>query len=301
MPSTPLGSDAEISSRRIETSRIGLRVREAGHGAPIILLHGITANAAVWDPVMQELAADHHCIALDQRGHGGSDRPEADSSAYSAAAYAEDILALVRELGEGPAILVGHSLGARNSVVAGWSAPELVRAVVAIDFTPRIEDAVFDSLSARVAGGDRTFDSAADIEVYLRERYPLMPSDAVKRRVEHGYRPTDGGLRALADPAALAATAEGLRESFEDAFLGIGVPTVLVRGADSHLVSPSAWAASKQLRSDLKAIEVEHTDHYVPEEDPIAIATIVRRVSESHSGSPDAAPGGESVTSGARA
>src|SRR5262249_40385976 len=121
---------------------------EAGGGAPVICLHGITANAYVWLPVMERLAADHRVVAIDQRGHGRSDRP---ASGYAAGDFAADIVALIEGLGA-PAIVIGHSLGARNALAAAIAAPDAVAAVVAIDFVPFIEEAVFSSLAAPVAG-----------------------------------------------------------------------------------------------------------------------------------------------------
>jgi len=64
--------------------------------------------------------------------------------------------------------------------------PDKALGVVAIDFTPFIEEAVFDELDKRVAGGDQTFDSLDDIAAYLRKRYPLLPEDAVMRRARYG-------------------------------------------------------------------------------------------------------------------
>jgi len=81
------------------------------------------------------------CIAVDQRGHGLSDKPE---TGYGAKDLAADVVALIKALGAGPAFIVGHSLGARNGVEAAVMAPELVRGVVAIDFTPYIEADVLD-------------------------------------------------------------------------------------------------------------------------------------------------------------
>ena len=61
-------------------------------------------------------------------------------------------------------------------------------------------------------------------------------------------------------------TSSGLRADLEPALREIRVPTLLVRGADSRLVSRAAWAKTKALRPDLPAIEVAGADHYAPEE-----------------------------------
>ena len=245
---------------------------EVGAGSPVLCLHGITANAYVWLPVMERLAADHRVVAIDQRGHGRSDRPAAG---YAASDFAADVVALIEALG-GPAILIGHSLGARNALAAAVAAPDAVAAVVAIDFVPFIEEAVFASLAARVAGGNQRFADLAAVEAYLRQRYPLLPGDAVERRARHGYRRTDdGGLVPLADAAAMAATCAGLEADLVGTLKAIAVPTLLMRGAASKLVSPEAFRRARALRPDLPEVEIAEADHYVPEEQPAAVVAAV--------------------------
>jgi 2-(acetamidomethylene)succinate hydrolase len=242
---------------------ISLHGVAAGSGPLALLGHGITANAYVFLPLMARLAGRFALVSFDQRGHGRSGKP---AEGYAAADFAADIAAAVRVLGGGPAFLIGHSLGARNALEAGVRFPELVAAVVAIEFTPFIEPEVFDALAARVGGGDRLFESSAAVKAYLADRYSRLPPDAVERRAKYGYVEADGGWRALADPAAMRKTSHGLRADLEPALRAIRVPTLLIRGADSRLVSPAAWAKTKALRPDLPAIEVAGGDHYAPEE-----------------------------------
>ncbi|MEI9922453.1 MAG: alpha/beta hydrolase [Bradyrhizobium sp.] len=261
-----------IREHLIETPRIALNGREAGSGPVAIFMHGITAVGAVWDPILDLTKGSFRSIAVDQRGHGRSGKPEGD---YSAAAFADDALSLIETLDCGPAVLVGHSLGARNAVVAAVRRPDLVSSVVAVDFTPFIEDDVFDTLESRVNGGNRPFDSVGDIETYLQNRYVNLPPDAVRRRAKHGYRKVADQYWPLADPDAMAGTAKGLREDLVVAFSEVTVPVVLVRGAHSKLVSLEAWETTKRLRPDMQAIQIDDTDHYVPEEAPEVVAAIV--------------------------
>lgn len=246
----------------------------AGSGAPVLCMHGITANAYVFEPIISLLAGDFQVVSIDQRGHGRSGRP----SRYEAQDFAEDVAALVEHLASGPAILLGHSLGARNAFVAANRHPELVRGVVAVDFTPFIEPQVLDELEARVRGGNRAFADPREVEAYLSARYPLLPADAIRRRAQYGYRKAQDGYRPLADSRAMELTAAGLKGNIEDAVRDIKQRAVLVRGAHSKLVSPGAWARTRELRPDLEAVEVADADHYVPEEQPAAIAALVRRV-----------------------
>jgi 2-(acetamidomethylene)succinate hydrolase len=233
-----------------------------------VCLHGITANAHVFDPLTELLAARFCVVAVDQRGHGRAPKP---ATGYAAGDYARDVSEMMRE----KTLLIGHSLGARNALVAGARYSAKVAAVVAIDFTPYIETEVFDALDARVGGGDRSFSSLDEIRTYLKQRYPRLPPDAVERRARHGYECGDGIWRALAAPAAMGKTCVGLREDLVGVLKQIAVPVLLVRGQESRLVSPEAWAKTRALRPDLPAVEIPDADHYVHEEQPAAVAAAV--------------------------
>ena len=214
------------------------------------------------------LAARFRITSIDQRGHGRAPKPP---SGYAAADYARDIDESVSE----KTLLIGHSLGARNVLVAGARYPGKVAAVVAIDFTPYIEPEAFDALDARVNGGDRSFDSLQEISSYLRQRYPRLPADAVERRARHGYEHVEGKWRPLALPAAMRETCKGLRQDLVPTVRDIHVPVLLLRGEDSKLVSREAWAKTRALRPDIPAREIARADHYVPEEQPAAVAAEV--------------------------
>jgi 2-(acetamidomethylene)succinate hydrolase len=257
-----------------DSGGVALHGVTAGSGPLAVLGHGITANGYVFLPLMARLADRFRLVSFDQRGHGRSGKPAAG---YAAEDFAGDIAGAVRALGAGPALLVGHSLGARNALEAGVRFPGLVAAVVAIEFTPFIEPEVLDALEARVGGGDRTFESLAAVKTYLADRYPRLPADAVERRAKYGYVEASGGWHALADPAAMRETCRGLRADLEPALRAIRVPTLLVRGAASRLVSPAAWAKTKAARPDLAAIEIADADHYAPEEVHGALADEIVR------------------------
>ncbi|PLP55730.1 alpha/beta hydrolase [Mesorhizobium loti] len=255
----------QLISRRIETGRIALNVREGGSGPSLLFFHGITSNSAVFTPLMARLSDRFTTIAVDQRGHGLSDKPE---SGYEANDYADDIAALIRTLDRGPAILVGHSLGARNSVTAAARHPDLVRSVIAIDFTPYIESEALDALETRVNAGSRLFEDVKAVEAYLAARYPNIPADAIRIRAESGYQRVDGGLRPLASPSAMAQTAKGLRADLTQAYRDVTKPVLIVRGELSKLVSPAALAKTSRLRPDLPVVVVPGADHYVNETAP---------------------------------
>src|SRR5258705_9579141 len=59
---------------------------------PVVLLHGITGHARVWDHLAERLVPGRRVLALDQRGHGDSDPPPDDD--YRVATMADDVAAL---------------------------------------------------------------------------------------------------------------------------------------------------------------------------------------------------------------
>jgi 2-(acetamidomethylene)succinate hydrolase len=265
----------EPAQRRRKLSGIELCTFEAGSGAPIVFLHGITANARVWDPVVEHLADRFRCIAVDQRGHGRSAKPNGDG--YLAENYARDVADLIADLGLASAVLVGHSLGARNAIVAGATYPDRVSAVVAIDYVPFLSPAVFDELDRRVGGtADATFATMDEVRRSLRARYPHHGPRAIEIRAEHGHsRTPDGRIAPLADPRAIRATLLGLRADLAPALRAIRVPTLLIRGVESALVGEAAWQQTREFRPDLPAAVVAGADHYVPEVCPFETAELI--------------------------
>ncbi|MGQ0655522.1 MAG: alpha/beta fold hydrolase, partial [Betaproteobacteria bacterium] len=114
-----------------------------------------------------------------------------------------------------------------------------------------------------------------EIRQYLKARYPRLPADAVERRARHGYTHKGDEWRALAAPGAMKETSTRLREDLVATVKALQVPALLIRGKESKLVSPAAWAKTKALRPDLPAVEIDDADHYVHEEQPAAVARAV--------------------------
>lgn len=269
-----MASSSERHLEMVPVGDISLSVESSGEGTTsLILLHGVTANHAVWEPIVDLLEPSFHILAVDQRGHGQSDKP---STGYTAIDYSDDIAALITARARGGrAFVVGHSLGSRNAIVAASRFPDLVSGIVGIDFTPFIETDVFDALESRVNAGGTSFDSRAEVEEYLAHRYRNIPRDAVKRRARHGFAEQEGAFRPLANPSAMEKTVRGLRDDLAPALASVSVPALLVRGAESTLVTAEAFAKTRELRPDLEYALVEGADHYVPEEAPGEIADLV--------------------------
>lgn len=119
-------------------SRVGIRPDLAlnvrhwpGDSVPFVLLHGLASNARTWDGVAQALAqAGHAVYAVDQRGHGRSDKPD---SGYDFATVGEDLSRLLDVLKLDTPIVVGQSWGGNVVLAFGAHYPQRARALCFVD------------------------------------------------------------------------------------------------------------------------------------------------------------------------
>ncbi|QIS08904.1 alpha/beta fold hydrolase [Nocardia arthritidis] len=101
----------------------------AGAGRPLLALHGHMSEAASFAELAAALAPGWRLIALDQRGHGYSDR----AAEYSRDGYLADLLALLDHLELKEVVVLGHSLGAINGYQLAARHPERVGALIDVD------------------------------------------------------------------------------------------------------------------------------------------------------------------------
>lgn len=112
---------------------MGLHAERRGSGPPIVLLHGFTQTGRCWGPVADDLARDHEVIALDAPGHAASGDVRADLPTAAG-------LALEATAGDGPAVWLGYSLGARLALHVALAAPRAVRGLALVGGTAGIDD-----------------------------------------------------------------------------------------------------------------------------------------------------------------
>jgi pimeloyl-ACP methyl ester carboxylesterase len=139
-----------------------LRYRDTGGTGPaVVLLHAGFLDQHQWDDQLPALAGRYRVITLDARGHGESD------NATRPFRHTDDLAALLRHLGAGPAVLVGVSMGAAVAVDTALEHPGLVRALVVTgagtsepEFTDPWTLALLSRQLTAMAAGD--LDGAAD-------------------------------------------------------------------------------------------------------------------------------------------
>jgi pimeloyl-ACP methyl ester carboxylesterase len=96
-----------------------------GHGPPLVLVHGTTADHTRWAPILPALEKEFTVYAVDRRGRGGS----GDAAGYAIEREFEDVAAVVDSIGE-PVVLLGHSYGALCSLEASLRTSHLRKLVV---------------------------------------------------------------------------------------------------------------------------------------------------------------------------
>jgi len=127
-------------------------------GPPVVLVHGLASNARLWDGVARRLAtAGRRVIAVDQRGHGLSSKPD---STYSMSEVVDDLAACVGVLGWEAPVLVGQSWGGNVVLETAARHTGLASAVACVDGGfirlrdrfPRWEDCARHLAPPRLAG-----------------------------------------------------------------------------------------------------------------------------------------------------
>jgi pimeloyl-ACP methyl ester carboxylesterase len=188
-----------VTERIIETNGVQLHTVDAGEpGAPVVVLaHGFPELAYSWRHQIPVLAAaGYRVLAPDQRGYGGSTRPD-DISDYNIAELSADLIGLLDDVGADRAVLIGHDWGAPVVWSSAQLHPDRVAAVVGLSVPPVPRAQVPPTQAFRAIFGDNFFymlhfqePGVADAE---------LDSDPAKviRRMMGGPRRTNDNAAAL--------------------------------------------------------------------------------------------------------
>ncbi len=129
----PAVAGLEVEHRFVEARGLTFHVAEAGEGLPLVLLHGWPQHWWMWRFVMPPLAERFRLIVPDLRGLGWSDAPDGP---YDKLTLAEDVLAILDELGVGRFRLMGHDWGGYTSLLIAATARERVERMIPMSFPP---------------------------------------------------------------------------------------------------------------------------------------------------------------------
>jgi len=236
-------------------------------GPPVLLLHGGGQTRHAWGGTAAALAAaGRHAISLDLRGHGDSGwDPDAD---YAIDAFARDLSAVARQLPAKPAV-VGASLGGLATLIAqGEHADPPASAIVLVDIAPRVDPAGVERIIGFMTAhpdGFATLEQAADaVAGYVPHRPRPRDLNGLRKNLRLG---PDGRFRWHWDPRFMSGrrrpNATQNPERLEAAARAIRVPTLLVRGRQSDVVSEDGARAFLAVVPHARYVDVSGAGHMV--------------------------------------
>jgi len=262
-----------IVSRTAEIDGAKLHYMTAGHGTPLILLHGYAETSLMWKPIIPVLAERFTVIAPDLPGIGDSDIPADGLDMKNAAVRIHD---LAKSLGVQKAEVVGHDIGLMVAYAYAAQFPTEVTKLVLMDaFLPGVEgwEAVYNNPAiwhfrfngptpeALVQGRERTYfdyfwnDFAADKTHSIPEadRKAYAAAYARPGRMHAGWAYFVSFLQAAKDFAQLSQTK-------------LTMP-VLTIGGDKSL-GEALGQQAKLVATDATVVVLKNTGHWVLEEQP---------------------------------
>lgn len=245
---------------------------------PILFLHGGALSARTWDVVCLGLRGAHHCIALDQRGHGDSEwSPTLD---YAPDAHARDIGGVLDQLGLERAVLVGQSMGGVNAFVYAAHHLERVAGLVLIDVGPDIVMAGAQRIGEFV---HRTAELDS-IEAFVEQALafnPLRDRRLLTWSVRNNVRRLPNGKFVRKNDSRffgqtkMEDVAQRIAAAWRD-IAAVTCPTLVVRGALSDVFTDEAAARFAAALPNGRWVRIENAGHTVQGDNPAALLAELR-------------------------
>jgi pimeloyl-ACP methyl ester carboxylesterase len=234
---------------------------------PVVLLHGGGQTRHAWGGTATALARrGWYAVALDLRGHGESAwAPDGD---YTLDAFVGDLRAVAATFARRPAV-VGASLGGFAALVGEGEAPgEVAAAIVLVDIAPRVQTAGVERIVAFMTAspdGFATLEEAADaVAGYVHHRPRPKDLAGLKKNLRLG---DDGRYRWHWDPRMMRGdkriNARSDPDRLENAARALRVPTLLVRGRMSDVVSEEDARAFLAVAPHARYVDVSGAGHMV--------------------------------------
>jgi len=198
----PVGSfvATPVERRVVVAPGVALHIEQRSRdraAAPFVLVHGLASNVRLWDGVAEHLhAAGHTVVAIDQRGHGRSDAPEAGYDLDTAVA---DLLALIGALELERPVLAGQSWGGTVVLELAWRRPDAVRGIALIDggvVDMAQSYPVWEDCRAKLTPPALDHLTLAELESRIRKGVPHFPDRAIAAYLQCFRTRADGTIEA---------------------------------------------------------------------------------------------------------
>lgn len=271
------GVTEQPASRTVDARGLRFHYVDWGHAGapPLVFLHGFSGHARTWDHAARATRDRFHVLALDQRGHGDTEwAPE-----YGSGPMVADVLAFLDDLGLERVALVGASMGGINAYSFAGAHPERVDRLVVVDIGPEIDRRGIARIMANTHAG-ATFADVDEALDRMRADNPLADPAMLRHRVLNNLRVVpDGRVTWKWDPALgnrSVPRTEIARDEQWDRWRALRCPTLLLRGAESDLLSVET--ADRMLAEQPRArlVTVDGASHTVTMDRPDAHDAAIR-------------------------
>ena len=222
---------------KLDRNGVKIHYEVHGSGPTILLSHGYSSTARMWDGQIAALEDRYQVVVWDFRGHGESDYPT-DPNLYSEALTVGDMLALLDTVNAKKAIVAGLSLGGYMSLAFNASHPDRMRALMLFDTGPG-----FKKDEARAKWNESAHKRAADLDALGLAA--LNSSDEVKLTRHRNASGLAGAARGM-----LAQQNDRVIQSLDK----VAVPTLVLVGAnDTNFLAATDYMAAK-IKGAAKAV-----------------------------------------------
>jgi pimeloyl-ACP methyl ester carboxylesterase len=232
---------------------------------PALLLHGGGQTRHAWGGTGSLLAAaGYFVIAYDARGHG--DSQWSAQGCYSDDALVDDLRCVLACLGARHPVLIGASMGGATSLLAVGEGAVAASALVLVDIVPRLASdgvARIRSFMGQKPDGFETLEDVADaVSRYRSQRARPQRIDGLAKNLRIGV---DGRYHWHWDPSFLDQPRDPVRwqQRLASSAQHLDMPTLLVRGADSDVVTDEGVRDFLALCPAAEVVRVHSAGHMV--------------------------------------
>lgn len=273
--------ESHMSSGRTASVN-GLDLHYVDHGGDAavsaVALHGFALNCHSFDEVAPALSDQLHWYALDQRGHGRSDRAE-ELAEYSRDHMANDIGGFIDAQELDRPVVLGHSMGGMNAMTFAARNPESLRALVLIDVGPGVSVDGVQQVRQFVAGPYELDSLEAWVDL-THQYYPFRSKDGIRKRLEVSLRETpDGKMAKMFDERFREADFRGVadgRDGIWDVANALTVPTLLLHGEKSPVLKREQAEEFASQVPAVRLVTIPEAGHSVAGDQPEAFTDAVR-------------------------
>jgi pimeloyl-ACP methyl ester carboxylesterase len=227
-------------------------------GGKIVILHSMGMDAYSMEEMCESLKGKYRILGLTILAHGDSTVP---SELVTLPEHAELLRTCYRQLGFTPCILIGHSIGGRMGMILAAEHPDEVKGLILVDIAP--PDPISRPWGQQAPS---SFSNEADVVTYLRQRYLGFTTEYIDNRLRHGFKTQSDGT-IIPKPTGNP----NMTSYYTDLWPyveRIRVPTKLVLGAGSQLVTPEKKDRMTKLIPGLEISTVKGASHMVPQDKP---------------------------------